>query len=379
MLENLYFLVASLTAGISIAFGICFIYIKTPEVMALHNYRKARIIMAVAYLSLAALYILELSSRTETPDAQLSRMTKLLVAAPQALLFTYMLINLFDFRFATKKKIVLESLPILSLGVMLFLAYCFELGERIFNITFVIFTAYYLSMLLRYTIVFQRKFRRYTRQIDNFFSEEESERLRWIQYSFYLALFVGIATLVLMFFESEHFYVVFTLIVIFFYTYFGVEFINYPIAFKQISIAVEEDEELFQRNYDDYEEDIEEDIDLDLRIKEWIDAKRFTKKGITIGDVAKRTKTNRTYLSNYINQNEEKSFREWIAILRVEESKQLMLDFPEKNISEIGEMVGFSDRSNFGRNFRIYVGISPSVWRKSNVSQTVGAKEVENI
>lgn len=82
MLENLYFLVASLTAGISIAFGICFIYIKTPEVMALHNYRKARIIMAVAYLSLAALYILELSSRTETPDAQLSRMTKLLVAAP---------------------------------------------------------------------------------------------------------------------------------------------------------------------------------------------------------------------------------------------------------------------------------------------------------
>lgn len=290
-----------------------------------------------------------------------------------------MLINLFDFRFATKKKIVLESLPILSLGVMLFLAYCFELGERIFNITFVIFTAYYLSMLLRYTIVFQRKFRRYTRQIDNFFSEEESERLRWIQYSFYLALFVGIATLVLMFFESEHFYVVFTLIVIFFYTYFGVEFINYPIAFKQISIAVEEDEELFQRNYDDYEEDIEEDIDLDLRIKEWIDAKRFTKKGITIGDVAKRTKTNRTYLSNYINQNEEKSFREWIAILRVEESKQLMLDFPEKNISEIGEMVGFSDRSNFCRNFRIYVGISPSVWRKSNVSQTVGAKEVENI
>ena len=49
--------------------------------------------------------------------------------------------------------------------------------------------------------------------------------------------------------------------------------------------------------------------------------------------------------------------------LRIEEAKRLLLENPEMSINIIAELSGFSDRSNFHRQFTKIVGCSPKQWR----------------
>jgi AraC-like DNA-binding protein len=58
-------------------------------------------------------------------------------------------------------------------------------------------------------------------------------------------------------------------------------------------------------------------------------------------------------------------FKTWRTELRIEEAKRLLLK--DRNISTnlVGEMAGFSDRSNFHRQFVKIVGCSPRQYRDS--------------
>jgi YesN/AraC family two-component response regulator len=76
--------------------------------------------------------------------------------------------------------------------------------------------------------------------------------------------------------------------------------------------------------------------------------------------------TNRSYLSNYINVYKQKTFREWINCLRVEEAKKLLREYPEKTIAEIAAEVGIPDTTCFRRHFVSLTGLSPKIWRNNN-------------
>ena len=58
-------------------------------------------------------------------------------------------------------------------------------------------------------------------------------------------------------------------------------------------------------------------------------------------------------------------FKSWRTALRVEEAKRLLLENKELSANMIGEIAGFSDRSNFHRQFVLLVGCSPKQWRES--------------
>lgn len=73
-------------------------------------------------------------------------------------------------------------------------------------------------------------------------------------------------------------------------------------------------------------------------------------------------RTNRTYLSEYINTTYNKSFRDWITDLRIEYAKRLMSQKPQLKIQEIAELSGFLSTSHFNRTFREKEGCSPVKW-----------------
>ena len=66
---------------------------------------------------------------------------------------------------------------------------------------------------------------------------------------------------------------------------------------------------------------------------------------------------------NYFNCVLGVDFRTWLTRLRIEEAKRLMGTKKDVNISDISKEVGFSDRSNFSRQFQLYTGMTPSDWR----------------
>ena len=51
--------------------------------------------------------------------------------------------------------------------------------------------------------------------------------------------------------------------------------------------------------------------------------------------------------------------------MRIEDAKALLLSDKKMSSNLIGEMVGFSDRSNFHRQFTRLVGCSPKKWRET--------------
>jgi len=93
--------------------------------------------------------------------------------------------------------------------------------------------------------------------------------------------------------------------------------------------------------------------------------KYYLKAGVTIEEMAQHLKIGRTTLSSFINCEEEMNFNLWINSLRVEEAKALLVEYPTYNLTQIAEMIGYSESSNFSRQFKLITNESPSVWRQT--------------
>lgn len=362
MPELVYSVISCISIGVTFSFGCCFFFLAIPPIPALHSYRNARRIMAVSYVILAALYILELIIHIGEPDIEVSQTTKIIVAAFQAFLFTYTLISLIDVRFVTKRKILFESIPIIILSILLTSLFP-EPNGLPFNIVFYTCVLYYLTMLARYTYIFVKEYHRYICKVENFFSEDETARLRWIRYSFFVALGIGIAALMVSFCETRICHTLFILVFVCFYIYFGIKFIDYALIFGEIEPVVFTDDSPIEADDRDsaYADDMTE------KIEQWIAQKGFSDKGTTIEQLAKALSTNRTYLSKHINTAFGKSFNEWINDLRINEACLLLLSQGKPSIGEVSEKVGYANQSHFTREFSKRMGHSPKKWRELQV------------
>lgn len=76
--------------------------------------------------------------------------------------------------------------------------------------------------------------------------------------------------------------------------------------------------------------------------------------------------TNRTYLSQVVNEHYGKSFSAYVSEYRLNEAVEILSD-PENTdaLKTIGAKVGFTSPSNFYTLFRQRVGVSPSVFREN--------------
>lgn len=104
-------------------------------------------------------------------------------------------------------------------------------------------------------------------------------------------------------------------------------------------------------------------------IETWIQNKGFVEQNITIIVLSKQLGTNRTYLSNFINENYGENFNTWVNQLRIEEAKQF-LKSEELTLHEIAERVGFADLAHFSKTFKTITGCPPSTWRKNASKET---------
>jgi AraC-like DNA-binding protein len=365
MIEQVYTILAWLSIGVTFSLGLCILFLNTPDTPALAKYRRARKIMAVSYLILSIMCMLEIVTRSSTEvDIPLTWTIILTMSAVQSLLFTCTFIVLIVPNFPATKMYILESLPVAFLALLL-TATLFMPQRPMFQTVFIIFIIYYALMLVRYTVMFMRNYMRYVNKVDNYYSEQESAYLRWVRASFFLALAVGIGALTLSLTDNTLNYCVFTVIFIIFYISFGIQIVNYGFNFNSI-------ERIFAEDTAGREETKKQSLifltDLEKNIEKWIEKKHYTKHGITIEDVARDLNTNRTYLSNYINTRFNCTFKEWIHRLRIEMAKQMLLSQPDVAVYEIGEQTGYADKSHFSRVFMQYTGVTPKQWRKSNKS-----------
>ena len=104
------------------------------------------------------------------------------------------------------------------------------------------------------------------------------------------------------------------------------------------------------------------------QLDKWVNNKGYLIQGITINTLSSDLGINKTYLSSYINNELNITFREWVNNLRIEYAKIIMLNNPNKINDEIAEMSGYASRSHFIRVFTDVVGETPSNWKKNNIN-----------
>jgi AraC-like DNA-binding protein len=359
-----------------------FLFIVIPADPLLGNYRRARYMMAGAYLFFVVAGIVEYLFDTSSPDVSnlaLMQTVTLVIAASQAFLFTFAMLALLDVRFPGWRYIFRETACVLLFIIAVVSAYTFFSGN-IFRNTFYIFTGIYALLLVRYTFLFFKSYRLFGLRMDNYFSDMEAGRLRWVAFSFFAALAVGVMALLSSLFMSTLVALLFVIIFDIFYIFFAIRFVNYAYQFHTIGRAMD----------DETPEDAEKQCTvvlhneraagskktkkhsaafalLEKRIEKWIDDKGFTEQGITIDALAVKLVTNNKYLSTYINTYKKQTFRDWINELRIEEAKILLLQYPELTVNEIAHNTGFSDKSHFLRRFKEQVKLSPTNWK--NISK----------
>ena len=99
---------------------------------------------------------------------------------------------------------------------------------------------------------------------------------------------------------------------------------------------------------------------------------------LTIEDVAKKLNTNRTYLSQIINEKFSVNFNNFINKYRVKEAQQMLLMDSNKafTIESIANAAGFHSKSSFNTAFKKFTGLTPSDFiRLKNQPDTEDKKE----
>lgn len=88
---------------------------------------------------------------------------------------------------------------------------------------------------------------------------------------------------------------------------------------------------------------------------------------IHLSAIAEKLHLNYSYLSSYFNNHAKESFTDYVNKVRISKAKELLVD-PNISISEISELVGYSDQSYFGKVFKKATGFTPSTYRKKHLT-----------
>lgn len=91
-------------------------------------------------------------------------------------------------------------------------------------------------------------------------------------------------------------------------------------------------------------------------------SRHFTE-NLTLEEVAGHVHLNAAYFSSMFKQSTGSSFKEYLNMVRVEESKRLLAN-TDYTIVDIAIAAGFEDQSYFSRVFKKYTGLTPRQYRQ---------------
>lgn len=83
---------------------------------------------------------------------------------------------------------------------------------------------------------------------------------------------------------------------------------------------------------------------------------------ITLEDVARHVHLNPAYFSTIFKQSCGSSFKEYLNMVRIEESKRLLAN-TDYSVVDIAVATGFMDQSYFSKVFKKYTGLTPKQYR----------------
>ena len=94
----------------------------------------------------------------------------------------------------------------------------------------------------------------------------------------------------------------------------------------------------------------------------------------TVGEAAERLGTDTGTLYAYFRDRIGLDFRTWRTRLRLEDAKRMLADNPLLPPADAARLCGFSNRSNFSRQFLAYTGQTPAEWQRDAGASSGGLR-----
>ncbi|MBR6036119.1 MAG: helix-turn-helix domain-containing protein [Bacteroidaceae bacterium] len=361
-----HILISYTLPGLVLCFGLCFFFIIAPDRGGLMGYRMARRMMGCAYLFYFAALLVQSFVRTMPSSTLLHSMIVIVIGLLQAFLFTFALTTLIDVKFFTWRRFVREFLL-----VLLPILVCFLLFSAYFPhaewVGFLLLTLFYLVKMTYYVLHFRRRYHDYEQRMDNYFSDDERKRLKWVNRSFYTALSIGILALLYGLFPSMLTSLLFALAVIIYYTIFGIRFLNYAFTFQQIEAAMVDEHEDASSETGNTAAVATTGVAANRQLLERLNTlmmtqRLYTHPDLTIEDVAVQAGESHRTISAAINACKDTNFKGWVNAYRVEEAERLIRDgfLTNHTIDALAVKVGFANRITLHRVFKKLTGKAPT-------------------
>lgn len=360
-------------------FGFTFLFGKVPDKEIYANYLRSRRIMGIAVLLLAANYSVHFFFNLRFINVNAAILMNLTTYFLCYWLFSSALTTLLDRFYITRRRLTFH----LSMwGIFSFLAWVVLLlvpngfAQKIELFVLAVWlVAYGLFLAVRLLLTYRRA----TKIFANTHADDIGAYIKWMRKFTYWALGFGVCCGLLTFLPDRYVYI-WILSSVPFYIYLYACYRNYYLFYEMVETVIEseitsEDDILGDKDLTAVSvEDVATPApahygDVAQKIEAWIKEEGFRSQGLTIKELADTLYTNRTYLSSYINNECNATFRDWIASLRLDYAKRRMIEFPDQKLLEISEASGFMSISHFMKLFKDREGLSPAKWRKLNTGR----------
>lgn len=276
------------------------------------------------------------------------------------------------------KKLILSPFYIFLVTHLLFKFYRIYIGDKNEQILYfektIYYTEEYFSALFSIFIIIKSfiLIKKHEKSNTNYSLKKVNISTKWLKQLLFLGVIICLIWIAIVFFNqlnnynlfgnyNKYFLWVSITFLLYWIAYLG---IYYNDIFKQrVKIRKKNSLKSKEINYQKKStiENIREDI-----YKE----KAFLNPNLSLHLLAKKYDLNESYLSQIFNRESEINFPTFINKLRIEESKRLLIneEYNSYDIISIGLEAGFNSKSVFYSIFKRETGLTPSQYRKQNLS-----------
>ena len=245
----------------------------------------------------------------------------------------------------------------------------------------------FLIQSVTYIVHFDRAYKKSLHELETYYDEDEGHKIKWVRFCYIISMLTILFVLVylcLYWFldykmEVASVYTIWWLIYMLYLTSNFISFIGShklvldAFAHKALSAGeliqkISENKKRKEKKDDDSAQVVISESEirkLEAALKQWVDKKSFREYDKSREDIARELNTTKEILHHYFISIKKVDFKTWRTELRIEEAKLLLLKDKDASTNIIAEASGFSDRSNFHRQFVKIVGCSPKQWRDS--------------
>ena len=307
---------------------------------------------------------------------EFASMMMFVITCMSSVVLSFSLINLLDEKFIASDKFYLNVGFVAVLSVVFMRSFWMDKGSALRVAIQVIYVIIFVLQCITHIIAFRRRYKECVKKLEHYYDEDEDKKLKWIHFCYVIMMLTQMFILVYRLFPTG-FMRIYNVWYSLFMLYFTANFISFlgshKLALDAFAYKALSGQDLVKRvrsakKADNKAQESQTEVEfrkLERSLEQWVKQKKYVEFDKSREELATELKTTREILHLYFTTRKGVDFKTWRTELRVEEAKRLLLKNKDVSVNIIGEMAGFSDRSNFHRQFVKLVGCSPKQWRDS--------------